>query len=154
MKIESRLKDELAKCKTSLRKAEKELTTIKSELKDKTFRYDCIFQVLEKEQREVERLKSIVPKVQDTKSLEDKISGLSKECQELTRDLAGWRERERRYKERCEEIRKETEDVHRKVDYNPIIKAKLEELEVTYKEKWEAFKEQGDALIKIDLERK
>jgi len=79
MRVESYLKDELAKVKSKLRANEKELDETKSQLKDKSFRYDCIFKVLEREQKEIERLKNIPEDTQDTNKLEDKIRSLTQE---------------------------------------------------------------------------
>ena len=66
--------------------------------------------LLDKERKENQRLLNVVGHQKETEKLMARVDGLNKECQELTRDLVGAKEREAAFRARCDEIREEYGD--------------------------------------------
>lgn len=94
---------------------------------------------MDKERKETQRLLNVVGHHTETEKLVAKIDGLNKECQELTRDLVGAKEREAAFRLRCEEIRQEygsNEEIlnQLRVDFS-ALQAKYGELTYNYKNK-------------------
>ena len=164
----SKLKSEYESLRKNNDRNERDLAELRKLYEDKVLNNKFLFldywiqlhrnKFWERKNKETERLNKLLEKWKDTELLENKIKGLSKECQELTRDLVGAKEREIGFKKRCEEIRQEYGDndkefIELKTKYS-ALQARCNEVEHNYNEKCKKFEDQGEALLKIERNRK
>lgn len=101
-----------------------------------------------------EKLKKYTRDMKDVVKLDEVIRGLRKECQELTSDLVGTRERESQYKTMFEEAQEEKEKVEDELNELLVqhsgLQAKFDEVDLSYKNKIAQFEEQGKDLEKLE----
>lgn len=130
----------------------------KNKYKDKVIGSESLAKTLDKLKTENQRLINVIERNRETEILQKKIDSLSKECQELTKDLVGARERENGYLRRCEEIREEygcnDQELNEFRAKFAALQAKYNELEINYNDKCKQSDEQGEAVIELDRNRK
>ncbi|CAI2372803.1 unnamed protein product [Moneuplotes crassus] len=148
------LREDLQKTRSSLLKVEK---NYKENLQDLQQLRQVHHEMSKNYSNDKHILKRYYRDGKSIKKLESTIEGLKKECNELTEDVVGTREREIQYKKISDEAKQETSEIREELNKFIVkhsgLKSKLTELEVNYNNKCLQFKEQGVYLEESEKER-